>query len=150
MIPTKILLCTDFSKNSEPALGLAKAYAESFGATLILFHVIDPGDRRYPRFEDLIPYEETLKTLNEACDLRLKSMLDEVRKDMPSAKGYCGNGIPAKEIIDCTKKEGIDLIVMGTHGWTGLNRLLLGSTADHVVRTATCPVLIARSFSTGD
>ncbi len=147
MKPKKILFCTDFSENSEPAHRLAMDYAECFSATLVLFHVVDPGDRRYPRFEDLIPYEETQKTLNEACDLKLNSMIEEVRKVIPSAKGYCGHGVPAKEIVDCAKEEGIDLIVIGTHGWTGLNRLLLGSTAENVVRIATCPVLVVRSFS---
>ena len=146
MTPKKILLCTDFSENSQPARKLAIDYAKSFGSTLILLHVVDPGVLRYPRFEDLVPMEDTLKSLELVCDRELKTMSEEIRKEAASVKAYCVSGVPGKEIVGFAKEEGIDLIVMGTHGWTGLNRLLVGSTAERVVRTAECPVLIVRSF----
>ena len=147
MTPKKILLCTDFSDNSEPARRLATSYADSFGATLVLFHVIDPGVSRYPRFEDLVPLEETLKALGQSCDRELKAMREEIEKVLPQVRANSVSGVPAKEIVSFAKEEGIDLIMMGTHGWTGLSRLVLGSTAENVVRTATCPVLIVRSTS---
>jgi nucleotide-binding universal stress UspA family protein len=147
MTPKRILFCTDFSENSKPARRLATEYAEPFGATLILFHVIDPGVSRYPRFEDLVPLEETLKSLEQSCDRELKAMREEIEKGLPWVKAYSVSGVPAKEIVSFAREEGIDLIVMGTHGWTGLSRLILGSTAENVLRTATCPVLIVRSTS---
>lgn len=147
MIPNKILFCTDFSKNSEPARELAISYADSFGATLVLLHVVDAGDFQYPRFDDLVPIEETLKSLELVCDRELKAMREEIQKVLSSVRAYCVSGVPAKEIVGFAQEEGIDLIVMGTHGWTGLSRFLMGSTAENVVRTATCPVLIARSLS---
>ncbi len=146
MTPKKILFCTDFSENSEPARRLAMDYAQSFGATLVLFHVINPSALRYPRLEDLVPLEDTLKSLELACDRELKAMREEIQKVFPSVRAYSVSGVPAQEIVSFAKEEGIDLIVMGTHGWTGLSHLLLGSTAENVVRTATCPVLIVRSF----
>ncbi len=54
-------------------------------------------------------------------------------------------GIPANEIVRLVEEESIDLIVMGTHGWTGFKHLILGSTAENVVRTAKCPVLTVKS-----
>lgn len=147
MTPQKILLCTDFSENSGPALRLAIDYAKSFEATLVLLHVIDAGILRYPWFDDLVPIEESLKSVQLVCDQKLKDMREEIEKEINLLKAYSVTGVPDREIVDFSTEQGIDLIVMGTHGWTGLNRLLLGSTAEHVVRTAKCPVLIVRSFS---
>lgn len=147
MIPKKILLCTDFSENAEPARRLAVEYAESFGATLVMIHVINPGALGYPRLEDLVPLEDTLKSMRLACDRELSAMREKIQKVLPSVRACSVSGVPAKEIVSFAKEEGIDLIVMGTHGRTGLSHLFMGSTAENVVRTAMCPVLIVRSFS---
>jgi len=147
MTPNKILFCTDFSQNSEPAFRLTTDRAESFWAALLLFHVIDPDAPRYPRFNDLVPLEETLKRLEFACDRKLSQMREEIEEMLPSVMTCSANGVPAKKVVDFAKKEEADLIVMGTHGRKGLRRLLSGSTAEDVARTGFCPVLIVRPTS---
>jgi universal stress protein A len=145
MTPKKILLCTDFSENSKPAVRLAADYAASFGAKLVLFHVNDLNARPLPWFDDLVSPEDTLKNVEFACNRELKRLCEEIGKTLPSVTSCSAEGVPSTKIADFAKREGADLIVMGTHGWRGLNRLLKRSTADDVVRSAPCPVLVVRS-----
>ena len=130
----KILFPTDFSTLSDAALRHATALARDMGAKLIIIHIEEPpaaygtGEMYYG-----IPDPDTPA---------LAKMLEAV---LPSDAAVpfehrMVTGDPAGEIVALAKEEKVDLIVMGTHGRTGLGRLLMGSVAEAVVRRAPCPV----------
>ena len=122
-LPTvrQILLATDFSESSDAAARVARDYARHFGARLHLLHVVWPG-------------------ADKAMPPSLSTLADELRGDVPVLTAV-ESGSPAVQIVRYTTRHGIDLIVLGTHGRTGVSRALLGSVAERVVRTASCPVL---------
>lgn len=141
MIPKKILLCTDFSGNSEPAAETALDYAKAFGADLILAHVINPSLLRYPSLEDLPLAGVDVKAVEQRLTQSLENMAENCRKKIANVKTTLREGVPANEIVNLANEQDVDLIIMGTHGWTGLSHLLVGSTAENVLRTAHRPVL---------
>lgn len=131
----KILFPTDFSHTGDTALHMAASLARDWGAKLIVAHVEEPP----------LAYGggEMYYGLPEPRTADLAKMLEEV---MPSeAVANCEHrlitGEPSEAIIRLAEAENVDLIVMGTHGRTGLSRFLMGSVAEAVVRGAKCPVL---------
>lgn len=118
---SQILFATDFSPSSETAAGVARAYARHFGARLHLLHVLWPGS-------------------DVATPPMLSKLSEEIGKAVPVVAAV-ESGAPATGIVRYAERHGIDLIVIGTHGRTGVTRALLGSVAERVVRTAPCPVL---------
>lgn len=146
MRPKRILFCTDFSENSRPARGNAAAYAEAFGAELLILHVINSSQIGYPSLEESVPLDirEALEKIQESVDKALALVEGECRKLVERVEVYSRVGIPTNEIVRFAQEQSVDLIVMGTHGWTGFKHLIVGSTAENVVRTAACPVLTVR------
>ncbi|HUG92114.1 MAG TPA: universal stress protein [Planctomycetaceae bacterium] len=133
----KILFATDFSTASDAALEYAASLAREAGALLLIFHVGEPPELYGgPRYYGVVsPTDEELARMLEAmvpADKRLQCDRRLVR------------GIPADEIIRLAKAEHADLIVLGTHGRTGLRRILMGSVAEEVVRKSPVPVLTLR------
>ena len=121
MTPVReILIATDFSDEGEGALRVAIDYARRFAARLHLFHVLSPGE------------VEVTRLLADAAAL--------AQPDVSVVVATTG-GDPADEILRYAGRHPIDLIVVGTHGRSGISRVLLGSVADRVLRGATCPVL---------
>jgi len=147
MIPKKILLCTDFSENSLPARECAIEYAQAFGAELIVLHVINSSQIGYPSLEESVPVDirAALDTIQQSVDKALELMAQECTKLLGNVKTDSCVGSPAYEIVRFAEENDIGLIVMGTHGWTGIKHLIMGSTAENVVRNATCPVMTVRS-----
>jgi nucleotide-binding universal stress UspA family protein len=146
MVPEikNVLMPTDFSPTSKRALEYAQALASRFGAKLHLLHVL-----AYPMSGVATPEAYWV----ELTDLR-KRLRDDVDRDMAAlAASLAGielstkvlDGPPAPTIVAAAKDLGCDLIVMGTHGHSGIAHLLLGSVAERVVRTAPCPVLTVSS-----
>ena len=141
----RILVPTDFSKHSEVALTYAVALAEKFGAELILVHVVQDLALFIPDAVAVAPpiaasveqftavAREALERVAQADNLQRLRVRREVRE-----------GTPFYEIIRFAKEAEVDLIVMGTHGHTGLTHVLLGSVTEKVVRKAPCPVLTVR------
>ncbi|MFH1117818.1 MAG: universal stress protein [Pseudomonadota bacterium] len=146
MVPKKILCCTDFSENSQPALQTAVEYANVFGASLVIAHVVDSW-AGFPVYAEGMPVDvrTVVQDLENTARDQLETVEKEVRDKIDTVKTLARVGIPAEEIIRAAAEESADLIVMGTHGWTGLRHILLGSVAERVLRGAGCPVLVVRS-----
>lgn len=146
MIPKKMLFTTDFSENSRPAGQYAIDFARAFSADLRILHVINSSRVGYPSLDERIPIDikETLERIQESVDKGLALVSAECRAALVDVKTYSRVGIPAREIVRFADEQAIELIVMGTHGWTGFKHLIMGSTAENVVRTAKCPVLTVR------
>jgi universal stress protein A len=145
MIPRKILYVTDFSENSEPAFQLSREYARIFGARLEILHVIHVSSAWDQELAETSYYDEALKVVEEKAGKALRVLRDRCPRAIPEVKCYSLKGVPTQEIVRFAQENSVDLIVMGTHGRTGLSHLILGSVAENVVRTASCPVLIVRS-----
>jgi len=146
MIPKKILFCTDFSENSRPALEYALDYAKTFGAELLILHIINSSQIGYPSLEEGVPVD--IRSALDSIQQSVSKALDLILKDcsgVTAVSAHSRVGSPAYEIIRFADEASAGLIVMGTHGWTGFKHLIMGSTAENVVRTADCPVLTVRS-----
>lgn len=140
-----ILVPTDFSKSSDNALRYAVAFAEKFGAKLTLLHVVQDLTWFIPEAilaaPAAIPPAEQFHT---AAQTALERLIKSLNLNSLQIQGEVRQGAPFHAIIEFARERSIDLIVMGTHGHTGLAHVLLGSTAEKVVRKAPCPVLTVR------
>jgi universal stress protein A len=146
MLPRKILFCADFSENSVPARICAIEYAKAFRAGLVILHVVNSRLVGYPSFTDRLPVDMALlqKNIEEGVEEELDLLANDSRRDIEDVEAHFRTGAPVAEILRFADEEAIDLIVMGTHGWGPLKHLILGSTAENVVRTASCPVLTVK------
>jgi nucleotide-binding universal stress UspA family protein len=134
----KILCPTDFSDFSRATLDMAATLARESGAELILMHCVDlattyTDELYYDVGEDLKP--ELQRTLDELA----------VPEPAPRVRRLLVEGDAGAAILDVARDEKVDMIVLATHGRTGLTRLLLGSVAEYVIRHATCPVLTLKT-----
>jgi universal stress protein A len=146
MMPKKILFCTDFSENSRPALEYALDYAKTFGAELMILHIINSSQIGYPSLEEGVPVD--IRSALDSIQHSVSKALDLISKEcsgVTAVSTHSRVGSPAYEIVRFADEASAGLIVMGTHGWTGFKHLIMGSTAENVVRTADCPVLTVRS-----
>ena len=142
----KILCPTDFSENSEHALKYALALATLSQADLQLFHVVEPIT--YPQstefFEPVLDEVELMMKMETAFQQQLEDQVTTLKAKYPKIKGKLVTGNTFLEIIQAARDDDVDMIVMGTHGRTGLAHVLIGSVAERVVREAPCPVLTVK------
>jgi len=138
-----ILAPTDFSDYSKKALSDAFELAQIFGAKLSLLHVLEPspylGEFTLPTMG-----EELLGDLERQASAALAQLLPDAQEAKVEVTRAVAIGSPSQTIVETAEAEHVDLIVMATHGRTGLSHLLIGSVAERVVRTAPCPVLTIR------
>jgi nucleotide-binding universal stress UspA family protein len=137
MLPIKTILHpTDFSEQSAQAFRAACALASDYGARLVVTHVLPLP---LPAYGELGPLAPDLWQIED----EMRQSLQALRPPDPAvAVEYrLGKGDAAMEVVALAEEVGADLIVMGTHGRTGLGRLAVGSVAEAVLRRAPCPVL---------
>lgn len=141
----RIMVPLDFSEPSKNALRYAVSFAKHFGAELVLVYVIEP--MVYPpdfSFGQVgIPNIE--KELRERGQKELGRLIQADVAGQVVARSVIRTGKPFLEIINLARKEDVDLIIIATHGHTGVEHIIFGSTAEKVVRKAPCPVLVVRS-----
>lgn len=140
----QILLATDFSETARGAADHAVGLAEAAGATLHLLHVVE--EIGYWEGFDLkrFPTDEVYEELRESARIALEDIVERTAERDVACQVHVREGKPFLEIIRAAKKIPADLIVVGSHGQTGLAETLFGSTADKVVRKAPCAVLVVR------
>ncbi|MGF1583528.1 MAG: universal stress protein [Gemmataceae bacterium] len=138
-----VLHPTDFTELSTHALHLAHSLARDYSARLVLLHVKMPSEVVEGEFGMTLP--DPPQSDQELLD-RLQVLLPA--NTNVNAEGVIAEGHPSDEIVRVAKEERCDLIVMGTHGRSGLSRVFLGSVADSVTRNASCPVVTVRTSQT--
>ena len=140
----KILVPTDFSADAEHAMRLACELSAEYHAPLTLIHIYDPVSYPLPDIY-VLNNPGQLSRMWAEFDRRLaQAKADAEAAGAQSPQTRFLEGLTAAEIVRFAKDEGYDLIVMGTHGRTGVARVLLGSVAARVVQTAGCAVLTVK------
>ncbi len=139
---TPILVPVDFSECSKKALAYAIPLAKQFGATIDVVHVVPPYYALDPY--GVAEYERVEKELLATGEQRLARLLLDMIPSGIAADIFVRTGKAAIEIVEVAKELEADLIILSTHGHTGLKHVILGSTAENVVRHAPCPVLTVR------
>jgi nucleotide-binding universal stress UspA family protein len=141
----RILVPTDFSKYSRAALTYAAAFADRFGAELCLLHVVQ---NLAPVLPDMLMVSPSALPTPEQYTPAVEAGFDRLVAEGGLAhlavRRATREGTPFYEIIRFAREDATDLIVMGTHGHSGLAHVLLGSVTEKVVRKAPCPVLTVR------
>jgi nucleotide-binding universal stress UspA family protein len=157
---SRMLVPVDFSPLSERAWNIAQRLAGNLGAELLLLHVLVWEDT----FRSLEPVERAAEARVRHAEAELnigpppesgvamtaQQWTDDILSRWAARPGAAGArvrtlvraGVPHREIVAAAREEGVDLIVMGTHGRGALERFLVGSVADRVIRTTSCPVLL--------
>lgn len=141
----KIAVALDGSKCADEALDIAINLAQNEAAQLFICAIIDPralaASTPLPAIEPVIAaYEVETRKLVEAT-------VEKAHRAGVVAEGETHFGSPPEEIVRFAKRRAADAIVMGTHGRSGLKRLLVGSVAENVLRNASCPVIVVREGS---
>lgn len=138
----KILCPVDFSAPSRNALRYANEFAKAMNAKITVMHVIQPQ----PIAADVnVPYVPLEIELEKNAKEDLARIVKEEVQEGVLVEQVMAFGLPSDCVIAQAQKENVDLIILGTHGRTGISRLLMGSTAENVIRHATCPVLVVKA-----
>ncbi len=145
----RIVVATDFSDCSRSAIDYALHLAERLDAEVELLHVFerpvyfDVGIAHSLQVQHGV--EQWLKDLRQEADQRLRALAEELRRQKAVVRTVLREGRAVDEILKAAQPAQTDLVVLGTHGRTGLPHVVLGSVAERVVRQAPCPVLTVRS-----
>jgi nucleotide-binding universal stress UspA family protein len=137
----RIIVATDFSEGSDGAMERAFAIAKALGASVDLVHVLDTSLFMAPASLGAMPLIEP-EALLEEVDKALVARVERAQAAGLVCQSDSLDGYPAREIVRHAQKTGADLIVLGTHGRTGVAHAILGSVAERVVQHASCPVLV--------
>lgn len=142
----RILCATDFSPASRGALRLAVALAGKSRARLLIAHVVSPVG--------ILDVEAIVRpriraaleaAMRRSAEKRLAALLARARRSHVAAEAIVLSGVPDEALTRAARRSRVDLVVMGTHGRSGVERVLLGSVASKVIATAPCPVLTVRA-----
>ncbi len=139
-----ILFAIDFSQSSEYAFQYALSLAQKYQARLLIVHVInEPVDLR-GFYVPHISFEKLEQEIAEGAKKMMEKFCSTQVGDYSNYESFILPGIPYEEIIKKAEEQSADLILMGTHGRTGLDHVLFGSTAEKVVRKSPVPVMTVR------
>ena len=145
----KILVPTDFSDDAQAAIDSAAEWAAEFGATLHVLHAyfVDVPAVYGGYGGDFLLPADVLEPVRQAAESSVVAAVEELRGRGLTVDGRASLGDASGTILAEAERVEADLIVMGTRGLTGLKHVVLGSTAERVVRTAPCPVLTVKAKS---
>jgi universal stress protein A len=150
----RILVPIDFSEHSRMAVEWAATLAKAFDAGVFVLHVWEVPPYIPPEAMVGVP-GQAAQTLSEAARIHAQQQMRSFVTNVRDQGGRIDetlleSGDPSRTIVEVSERDGYDLIVLGTHGRTGLTHLLMGSVAEKVLRRAKCPVLTVRAKDAGD
>jgi len=141
---TRILWPTDFSPGAKAALPHAVSLAAGAGAELVVLHVLSMAPMYAVPEVSAGLWDEWDKQTRAEAERQLGKLVTQLQKAKLRTKTILVRGVPFEQILRAAKRLKCDLIVLATHGRTGLRHVLMGSVAENVVRRASCPVLTVR------
>ncbi|MEM7198997.1 MAG: universal stress protein [Planctomycetota bacterium] len=140
----KIVVPTDFSAGSQAAFAMALELAKEHGSEIVLVHVVEPPVYPGVGLAGSTNFPAVYQELRQAAEAHMQRIIGEEVPDGMTCRAVLRDGRPFHEVVELAAEEKADLIVIATHGYTGLKHFMLGSTAERVVRLAGCPVLTCR------
>ncbi len=138
----KILVPVDFSENSQKILGSAGDIAGQFGASLAVVFVVQSFDDYSGFFVPHMPVAQFEEEMVQGAEQKMESFMAD--NEGVEAKVLVGD--VAEEVVRHAEETGVDMIIMGTHGYKGFEKVMFGSVAEKVVKTAPCPVLTINPY----
>lgn len=139
-----ILFATDFSENSDYAFEYAYSFADKFGARLVLVHVVSEPLSFNGFYVPHISFEKLEEELREGAEKMMGRFCQAHLMGFENYESHILRGLPFDQIIKKSEEVDADMIILGTHGRTGLDHVIFGSTAEKVVRKSPIPVLTIR------
>ena len=139
-----ILVATDFSDCSDAAFLYGRNFARAFDATVHLLHVVSDLSSHVVQAGVVMDLDELQRDLEDEARKRLDAIAEAEKGVLRVRPVVLTSSATAHAIVGYARDEAIDLIIVGTHGRTGLTHFVMGSVAQHVVRAAPCPVLTVR------
>jgi len=139
-----ILFPTDFSQGARAAMDHAISLARDYNARLILLYVIQDISIAEWYIPSSLSVADLVEDMQKSAWTEMNKWAAEIATKVKDVDKLVVRGVPFVEIIKIAKDKNADLIVIGTHGRTGIDHMLFGSTAEKVVRKAACPVLTVR------
>lgn len=139
-----ILFPTDFSQGARAAMDYALSLAKDYNARLILLYVMQDISIAEWYIPSAVSVADMIEDMEKSAWKEMEKWKAEAQARLKDVEKMVVRGVPFVEIIKTAKEKGVDLIVIGTHGRTGIDHMLFGSTAEKVVRKAPCPVLTVR------
>lgn len=144
----KILLASDLSDNSEKALHYAQYFTSQFKAELHVLHVLEDIPSSTPLFGGGLALTSSVHESATVAERNMRNLFDKAWISGKQIVVATAEGKPGAAILEYASEHQIDLIIVGTHGRSGLSHVLLGSVAEQITKQAQCPVLVVRSPST--
>ena len=146
MTAQRFLVPLDFSADANEALAYAIGLASKLGARVTLLHVLQSPPWGGVDMDVTFPhaYSRFIQHLEAEVEHNMQACLERVTAGELEGEVVVVHGVPFQEILETAKNQQVDLIIMGTHGRTGLHHMLLGSVTEKVVRLAPCPVLTVK------
>ncbi len=141
----RLLVPIDFSEFSTQALRYGQELCEKFGAELHLLHTLEVHVSKTPQFALGLALPDRVKESTEQVVRKMNQLAVGPWAENRKVVRETAHGSPTVEIVNYAKVHNIDIIVIGTHGRTGLSHVLMGSVAEYLVRQAPCPVLVVRT-----
>lgn len=142
---SSILVPIDFSDNSKKALRYAVPFAQQFNASLTLMYVVEPTIYPSDFGFGQVGFPNVEKELQENASEQLRELIATLVPATVQSYSVVDSGIPFVEITSYAREKNIDLIIVATHGKTGVEHILFGSTAEKIIRKSPCPVLVVRA-----
>lgn len=140
----KVLFATDFSEGSSVALPYAVDIAKQYGAKLYFVHVVYDITKATGWYVPHVAVGEIYDEIEKSARAEIKKISIDETKGVEDIEHVILKGTPYEEIIRFAEDKEVDMIVLGTHGRKGIDRVLFGSTAEQILRNAPCPVLSVR------
>lgn len=140
----KILFPTDFSGGSAVAVPYVRDLAEKYGSRVYVLHVLYDVAKASGWYVPTIDMEKFYAELRKSAEEEIVKFVSGNLGGLGDVETAVATGMPSDKIISFVEENGMDLVVMGTHGRSGINMVLFGSTASKVVRHCPCPVLTVR------
>jgi nucleotide-binding universal stress UspA family protein len=135
----RLLVPVDFSTAAAPLIAFARQLARDLDAAITVLHVIEPFHVDWRMDTTAFQRQQRLEATKS-----LRQLMKREFKDVNEARAALRSGYPVEEITEFARRSRTDMIVIATHGRTGMKRVLLGSVAERVVRHAHCPVVVVR------
>jgi nucleotide-binding universal stress UspA family protein len=139
-----ILFPTDFSQGARAAMDYALSLARDYKAKLILLYVIQDISIAEWYIPSSLSAADLVSDMQKGAEQEMEKWATDARSSVPDVEALVVRGVPFVEIVRTAKNRKADLLVIGTHGRTGIDHMLFGSTAEKVVRKSPCPVLTVR------